>query len=281
MYNYYIINKDEYEMKKVISLILTLILMLIPSSTVFAKPSNDSSSTKPPKDFSSLVLVNTKTYTVDGIEYVEYYYKPSSKVSVQAKNNLSIAPMALVPDEGDFDIVISKGTLSGKDWFSTVTGYYNYLSTTGCFVAADIASGFKSLPILSYFTSAAINLIHNGLKGSGTAYSVQRTVTKWGQIYHHGSWVDYYHGTQKEVFWGEKTFVYPADGTVVSTLNKDYLENSGYKPIYVNATSIFRDNSKVYQYALAQYESNSYWYGDTGSVIVKTSDWATGINPMY
>ena len=265
---------------------MTLMLLFISTSNVFAATSNKSSSGKLPKDFSSLVLVNTKTYTDDGIEYVEYYYKSSAKVSVQANNssseeNLVIVPNAVVPDEGDFKIVIAKGTLNGKDWFDTVSGYIDYLSNEGVYKADNILAGFISNPIEAYFTSTALNLLYNGLKGSGTAYSVERTVTKWGQIYHNGSWVNYYHGTQDEVFWGEITYVYAEDGTVVDSSNRDFLENNGYKPIYVNATSSFRNNAEVYQYALAQYQANGYWYGDSGSVIVKTADWLTGVDPMY
>lgn len=263
-------------MKKIISLFMAVLLIILPSSNAFAKSTSE-------YDFSQLSLVNVKKFkSFDGSEIEEYYYKPSSYNSNgQAINSLSVEPYAIVPEEGDFKIVISKGGITGKDWFNTVSGYLTYLSNTGKYNAGVILSGFLSNPIASFFSSAALDLLHNGAKGSGTAYSLERKVTKWGQIYRKGEWVDYYRGTQEEVFWGQKIIVYGSDGSVIYSLDQEYLENKGYKPIYVKATNIFRDNNKVYQYALLQYQSNGYIYGDTGSVIVKTSSWLTGVDPKY
>ena len=189
------------------------------------------------------------------------------------------------PEEGDFKILIIKGTLSGKNWFNKVEGLLNYLNTTGAYNAMSIATNFISQPVIGLFTGQAVSLIQQGMLGSGTSYSMERTVHKQGQIFHNGTWVDYYHGTQREVFWGQIIYVYDTrpgnQGTVLYNNTLDYNESLGYNPIYVNATSNFRDNNKVYQLALSSYQSNGYWYADPGSNVVSTKYWLTGVSKNY
>lgn len=230
-------------------------------------------------------LVSTTSYSLNGLDYEEQYYKVPSSLSVMSSFSGDIVPYSSGPEEGDFKILIIKGTLAGKNWFTEVKGLLNYLSTAGSYNAASILSNFISQPIIGLFTSQAMTLVQQGMLGSGTAYSMERTVHKWGQIFHNGTWVDYYHGTQREVYWGQIIYVYDTtpgrQGTVLWNESKDYNESYGYNPIYVNATSNFRDNNKVYQLALSSYQSNGYWYGDSGSNVLSTPYWLTGISKNY
>ncbi|SHK64477.1 hypothetical protein SAMN02745912_03877 [Paramaledivibacter caminithermalis DSM 15212] len=155
----------------------------------------------------------------------------------------------------------------------------------GVYKASHIASYLVSNPILNFFTNKAIDLVEKGHKGSGMAYSVERRVYKWGEIYTNGKWKDYYRGHSDEVYWSQKIIIYDKDkiSKVIYKKDKDYWYDDGYNPIYVENTRYFSDNDKVYKLALSQYISNGYIYGDSGKVVGYNpyGKWFKGVKLSY
>lgn len=224
-------------------------------------------------------IVDSKVFTIDDVEFEEIYYKPIKKETVIGKM-FSIF-RASGPENGDFKIVISREKLSGKDWFDTIEGYGNYLLNETKFSLLKYGTYLDSNNLRALIAYEFIEYIEDGLKGEGTAYSLDRDVYKWGQIYKNGDWVDYYYGKQYEVKWGFKFIVYDSSNRVIDDEEYTYYyENDD--PIFIKAGKYFRDNDEVFNISNELYRTNGYIYRDTYlSVTKKASDWERGIDPCY
>ncbi len=204
---------------------------------------------------SDFYIAKKSTIEKYGVKFEEITYKKK-----KTDNILSVLRSS-GPENGDFKIIISKGSFAGEDWTNGNTSSYGlYILSSGYFKMINTISGLTiSNPVKGLLVGETISLLQQDLKGSGNVFTKKRTVSKWGQIYKNGSWIDYYYGTQVELKWGYDYYVY----------NKKS-NGSG-------------DTNAVFQLANGQYRSNQYIYRDYSGPTdyVYSQDWRNGINPAY
>jgi len=235
----------------------------------------------------------------DGSEEIVAYYRPTFKDTKEAKKMLkelenkknaskitnseleldsaTIGTRSLVPpEEGDFRVYINKTSIDFKDNIGAYNDkYYNYLLNEAVYDFAGLGASTKSGPVIGYFFGLVLDDIEDGHKGSGNAFAMDRTVTKWGQIYTNGSWIDYYHGYQEEIYWEHSIFSYTSDGTQIDHDNRPYYPGNNYMPIIWKPTQNFHDTDEIYSISLNNYLNNTFVYYDGDDHSNLTNDWKT------
>lgn len=228
-------------------------------------------------NLSDYYIYKNEKILIDNVEFEEIHYKMKPNLSNKNINRYKSSG----PENGDFKIVIAPEDLSGADWFDTLEGYGSYLLNKSTFNLIKLGSSFDSNNLRGLLTSKFIEYIENDMKGKGTAYSMDRTVYKWGQIYDHGRWENYYYGKQYEVKWAFKFMVYDDNGNLIDDKDyKYYYPNDN--PIFIKASKYFRNNDRIFTMCNDRYKSNGYIIFDRFLKITKkASNWKRGIDPCY
>jgi len=230
-------------------------------------------------NLSDYYIYETGKKIIDNVEFEEIHFK--RKQLKNENNRILNTYRSSGPEDGDFKIVISPESLSGRDWFDMVEGYGSYLLNQSAFNLVKLGSSFNSNSIRGLLSTKFIEYIENDMKGKGTSYSMDRNVYKWGKIYDNGRWETYYYGKQYEVKWGFKFMVYDDNNNLIDDKEYKYYYPKN-DPIFIKASRYFRDNNAIFTKCNGQYNSNGATIFDRRLVVTKkASNWKIGINPCY
>ncbi|MCX7570212.1 hypothetical protein OS242_09585 [Tumebacillus sp. DT12] len=216
-----------------------------------------------------------RAYDMFGQQHVFTYYKAvyrdtqeaqrikdkinSEKAKLNGSNEPKFSTEFIPNEEGDVRIhrVYEQLTDGTKFDYSTK----NYLSAFNAEYyrkALDLIAGnVISNPIAGFFTGLVLDDLNKALQGKGDAFSYQRLVYQYGQVYHFGSFRDYYETYQREWYWKHEQISYYGDNTIKSATTAYYLPDSaGYMPFDWIYTGDFYNDTAIMDVALIQYQNN-------------------------